>query len=206
MNATSELRTAFGGDVIEPGTPGYESASGSLFATGHPAHLLRPRSVSDVQACVRFAARAGLPLSVRGGGHGFAGFATNDGGVVVDLSVLDDVAVVDRRKHIVRVGGGATWGRVAATLAPHGLAISSGDTKSVGVGGLTLAGGVGWKVRKHGLALDNVVGAEVVLADGNTVRASATEHPALFWAIRGGGGNFGVVTSFDFTAHATTDL
>src|SRR3954471_6427000 len=165
MNATSELRTAFGGDVIEPGTPGYESASGSLFATGHPAHLLRPRSVRDVQACVRFASRAGLPLSVRGGGHGFPGFATNDGGVVIDLSTLASVDVVDEANHLVRIGGGATRGQVAAALAPYGLAISSGDTKSVGVGGLTLTGGIGWKVRKYGLALDNVVAAEVVLAN-----------------------------------------
>src|SRR3954471_14441617 len=206
MNATSELRTAFGGDVIEPGTPGYESASGSLFATGHPAHLLRPRSVSDVQAGVRFAARAGLPLSVRGGGHGFPGFATNDRGVVVDLCALDDVAVVDRRKHIVRVGGGATWGRVAAALAPHGLAISSGDTKSVGVGGLTLSGGIGWKVRKYGLALDSLIAVEIVTAAGDVVRASADENAELFWAVRGGGGNFGIVTAFEFAAHPTTDI
>src|SRR3954447_22718469 len=126
MNATSELRTAFGGDVIEPGTPGYESASGSLFATGPPPHLLRPRSVSDVQAAVRFAARADLVLSVRGGGHGFAGFATNDGGLVIDLTNLAQVEIIETKQHIVRVGGGATWGKVAASLAPHRLAISSG--------------------------------------------------------------------------------
>jgi FAD/FMN-containing dehydrogenase len=106
----------------------------------------------------------------------------------------------------VRIGGGATWGQVAAALAPYGLAISAGDTKSVGVGGLTLGGGIGWKVRKYGLALDNVVAAEVVLADGTVVEASAQEHPDLFWALRGGGGNFGIVTSFVFAAHPTTDV
>ena len=106
----------------------------------------------------------------------------------------------------MRIGGGATWGQVAAALAPHGLAISSGDTRSVGVGGLTLTGGIGWKVRKYGLALDNLVAAEVVTADGEVVRASAEENPDLFWAIRGGGGNFGIVTAFEFAAHPTTDV
>jgi len=159
-----------------------------------------------VQAGVRFAARAGLVLSVRGGGHGFAGFGTNDGGVVIDLSQLANVEVIDKERHLVRIGGGATWGQVAAALAPHGLAISSGDTKSVGVGGLTLTGGIGWKVRKHGLALDNVAAAQVVTASAKVVSASAQRNPELFWAIRGGGGNFGIVTAFEFTAHPTTDV
>ena len=200
------LRRDFGGDIIEPGAAEYESASRSLFASGSPAYVLRPQSVGDVQAGVRFATRSGLVLSVRGGGHGFPGFGTNDGGVVIDLSNLAGVEIVDEEQHLVRVGGGATWGQVAAALAPHGLAISSGDTKSVGVGGLTLTGGIGWKVRKYGLALDNVVAAEVVLANGTVVQASATENPELFWAIRGGGGNFGIVTSFEFAAHPTTDV
>jgi FAD/FMN-containing dehydrogenase len=143
---------------------------------------------------------------VRGGGHGFPGFGTNDTGVVIDLSNLASVTIVDTQRHLVRIGGGATWGRVADALAPHGLAISSGDTKSVGVGGLTLTGGIGWKVRKYGLALDNLVAAEMVIANGTVVRASANEHPELFWAIRGGGGNFGIVTAFEFAAHPTTDV
>ncbi len=168
--------------------------------------MLRPASAGDVQAAVRFAAGAGLSLSVRGGGHGFAGFGTNDGGAVIDLSRLADVEIIDKERHLVRIGGGATWGQVAAALAPHGLAISSGDTKSVGVGGLTLTGGIGWKVRKYGLALDNVAAAEVVTADGEVVPASAAENPELFWAIRGGGGNFGIVTAFEFLAHPTTDV
>ncbi len=160
--------------------------------------MLRPASVEDVQAGVRFAAGAGLALSVRGGGHSFAGFGTNDDGVVIDLSRLASTEVVDKERHLVRIGGGSTWGQVAIELAPHGLAISSGDTKSVGVGGLTLTGGIGWKVRKYGLALDSLVAAEVVTADGAVVRASAEENPDLFWAIRGGGGDFGIVTAFDF--------
>ncbi|MEV0972272.1 FAD-binding oxidoreductase [Microtetraspora glauca] len=205
-SARETLRRDFGGDIIEPGGTEYESASRSILASGSPAYVLRPNSVGDVQAGARFAAGAGLPLSVRGGGHGFPGFGTNDGGVVIDLSALATVEIIDKERHLVRIGGGATWGQVAATLAPHGLAISSGDTKSVGVGGLTLTGGIGWKVRKYGLALDNVVGAEVVTANGEVVRASAGENPELFWALRGGGGNFGIVTAFEFAAHPTTDV
>jgi len=205
-SALETLRRDFGGDIIEPGGAEYDSASRSVLASGSPVLVLRPGSVRDVRAGVRFAAGSGLLLSVRGGGHGFAGFGTNDGGVVIDLSELALVEVIDKDRHIVRIGGGATWGQVAAVLAPHGLAISSGDTKSVGVGGLTLTGGIGWKVRKYGLALDSVVAAEVVTADGEVVRASAAENPELFWAIRGGGGNFGIVTTFEFAAHPTTDV
>jgi FAD/FMN-containing dehydrogenase len=205
-SALETLRRDFGGDIIEPGGAEYESASRTLLASGNPAHVLRPGSAGDVQAAVRFAASTGLLLSVRSGGHGFAGFGTNDGGVVIDLSMLAGVEITDNERHLVRIGGGATWGQVAAALAPHGLAISSGDTKSVGVGGLTLTGGIGWKVRKHGLALDNVTAAEVVTAGAQVVHASAEQNPELFWAIRGGGGNFGIVTAFDFAAHPTTDV
>ena len=205
-SALETLRRDFGGDIIEPGAAQYESASRSVLASGSPAHVLRPKSVGDVQAGIRFAASAGLVLSVRGGGHDFAGFGTNDGGVVIDLSQLADVEVIDKERHLVRIGGGATWGQVAAALAPHGLAISSGDTKSVGVGGLTLTGGIGWKVRKYGLALDNVAAAELVTASGQVVQASPGENPELFWAIRGGGGNFGIVTVFEFVAHPATDV
>jgi FAD/FMN-containing dehydrogenase len=205
-SALERLRRDFGGDIIEPGAADYEPASRSVLALGSPAYVLRPGSAGDVRAGVRFAAGAGLVLSVRGGGHSFAGFGTNDGGVVIDLTRLAHVEIIDRDRHLVRIGGGATWGAVAAVLAPHGLAISSGDTKGVGVGGLTLTGGIGWKVRKYGLALDSLVAAEVVTAGGEAVRASADEHPELFWAIRGGGGNFGIVTAFEFAAHPTTDV
>jgi FAD/FMN-containing dehydrogenase len=179
-SARETLGRDFGGDLIEPGMAQYESARRSVLHSGSPAYVLRPAGVADVQAGVRFAAGAGLALSVRGGGHSFSGFGTNDGGVVIDLGDLADVQVVDKDRHLVRIGGGATWGQVAAALAPHGLAISSGDTKSVA--------------------------AEVVTADGAVLRASAAEHPQLFWAIRGGGGNFGIVTAFDFLAHPTTDV
>ncbi|MEU6782284.1 FAD-binding oxidoreductase [Nonomuraea angiospora] len=205
-SALDTLRRDFGGDIIEPGAAEYGSASRSVLASGSPAYVLRPRNVADVRAGVTFAAGSGLPLSVRGGGHAFAGFGTNDDGIVIDLSGLAQVEVIDKERHFVRIGGGATWGQVAAALAPHGLAISSGDTKSVGVGGLTLTGGIGWKVRKYGLALDSLVAAELVTADGEVVHASAQENPELFWAIRGGGGNFGIVTAFEFAAHPTTDV
>ncbi|MEV0894127.1 FAD-binding oxidoreductase [Promicromonospora sp. NPDC050262] len=203
-SALDTLRRDFGGDIIEPGDADYESVARSRLVVGSPAYVLRPKTVGDVQAAVRFAAGSGLALSVRGGGHSFPGFSTNDGGIVIDLSPLATVEVVDAERHLVRIGGGAHWGDVAEALAPHDLAISSGDTKSVGVGGLTLSGGIGWKVRRYGLALDNLVAAQVVTADGAVVTASADEHPDLFWAIRGGGGNFGVVTSFEFAAHRTT--
>jgi len=205
-SALEILRRDFGGDIIEPGGAEYESASRSVLASGSPDYVLRPTSAGDVRAGVRFAAGAGLVLSVRGGGHSFPGFGTNDGGVVIDLSRLAGVEILDKERHVVRIGGGATWGEVAAALAPHGLAISSGDTRSVGVGGLTLSGGIGWLVRKHGLALDQLVAAEVVTAGGEVVRASTEEHPELFWAIRGGGGNFGIVTAFEFAAHPTAGV
>ncbi|MFP3464605.1 FAD-binding oxidoreductase [Leifsonia sp. SIMBA_070] len=200
------LDPGFGGAIIEPGGADYESASRTLLAVGRPARVLRPLTAADVQAAVRFAAAQQGPLAVRGGGHSFPGFGTNDGGTVIDLAELNAVEVLDDAHGVVRVGGGATWGQVAAALTPHGLAISSGDTASVGVGGLTLGGGMGWKVRAYGLTIDSLLAAQVVTADGSVVRASADENSDLFWALRGGGGNLGVVTSFEFVAHRTTDV
>ena len=196
----------FGGEIVGPDDAGYDVASRTVLVGGSPAYVLRPASVEDVRKAVAYAAESGLPLAVRGGGHAFAGFGTNDGGVVIELGKLAGIEIVDKERHLVRIGGGATWGQVAAALAPHGLAISSGDTKSVGVGGLTLSGGIGWKVRKYGLALDSLVAVELVTAAGDVVRASADENAELFWAVRGGGGNFGIVTAFEFAAHPTTDI
>ncbi|UWF76929.1 FAD-binding oxidoreductase [Microbacterium neungamense] len=156
---------------------------------------LRPRTAADIAALVR---RAGSqPVTVIAGGHGPWSHLPAEG-MRIDLSAMDAVQVEDT---LVRVGGGATWGAVADALAGHGLAISSGDTRSVGVGGLTLGGGIGWMVRAWGLASDQLVGAQVVTAAGDVVEASADENPDLFWALRGGGGNFGIVTRFDFPAH-----
>ncbi|HZX08174.1 FAD-binding oxidoreductase [Kribbella sp.] len=196
----------FGGQIVGPQDAEYDAASRTVLVSGSPAYVFRPASVDDVRKAVRYAVESGLPLAVRGGGHAFPGFGTNDGGVVIELSGLAGIEVVDKDKHVVRIGGGATWGQVAAALAPYNLAISSGDTRSVGVGGLTLSGGMGWKVRKYGLALDSLVAVELVTAAGDVVRASAEENTDLFWAVRGGGGNFGIVTAFEFAAHPTTDI
>ena len=194
------------GEVLRPGDDGYDDAARVFFASGTPALVARPRDADEVADAVRHAGHHGLRLSVRSGGHSAVGFGTNTGGMVIDLGRLDTVELLDAHRRLVRVGAGATWGSVAGALDRHGLGLSSGDTKEVGVGGLTLGGGIGWMVRKHGLTIDSLVGARVVTADGRVVTASADEHPDLFWALRGGGGNFGVVTDFDFVAHPVTTV
>jgi FAD/FMN-containing dehydrogenase len=193
-------------ESLRPGDEGYEDAARVFFATGEPALVVRPRDADEVAEAVVHAVRNDLALSVRSGGHSPLGHSTNTGGLVIDLRHLDAVEVLDAGRRLVRVGGGATWRQVAAALDPHGWGITSGDTADVGVGGLTLGGGVGWMVRRHGLAVDNLVGARVVTADGRLVTASAEEHPDLFWALRGGGGNFGVVVDFDFVAQEVTSV
>ena len=183
-------------------TADYEKSRQVLFShNAHPAVIVECTDEADVAATIDFAAKHDLKLSVRSGGHSGLGVSTNDDGVIVDLSRIKDVEIIDEANHIVRIGAGAHWGDVAEQLAPHKLAISSGDTTSVGVSGLTLGGGVGWMVREHGLAIDNVVAMEMVDAEGKTVRATADENQDLFWALRGGGGNFGVVTAIEFRAH-----
>ena len=195
---TRTLRTTM--ETLRPGDAGYEEAARVFFATGEPAVVVRPRDAEEVAAALTYATRGGLPVSVRSGGHGLLGHGTNTGGLVIDLARLDDVEILDAGRRVVRVGGGATWGRVSAVLGSRGWAITSGDTADVGVGGLTLGGGIGWMVRRFGLAVDSLVGARVVTADGRIIRASSDEHPDLFWALRGGGGNFGVVVELDFVA------
>jgi FAD/FMN-containing dehydrogenase len=194
------------GEVLTPGQDGYDEAAATVFAAGTPDLVVRPRAASGVAIALRYAVGAGLPVSVRSGGHSPAGHSTSDGGVVIDLRHLREVRVLDPVTRQVRVGAGATWGAVAATLQRTGLALSAGDTASVGVGGLTLAGGIGWMVRRYGLAIDAVTGADMVGADGRLVRADATEHPDLLWALRGGGGNFGVVVSLDFIAQPVASV
>ena len=188
------------GEVLTPGQDGYDEAAATVFAAGTPDLVVRPRAASGVAIALRYAVGAGLPVSVRSGGHSPAGYGTSDGGLVIDLRHLREVRVLDPVTRQVRVGAGATWGAVAATLQRTGLALTSGDTASVGVGGLTLAGGIGWMVRRYGLAIDSVTGADMVSADGRLVRADAAQHQDLLWALRGGGGNFGVVVSLDFIA------
>jgi len=165
-----------------------------------PSLIATPADAEDVVKVVTFAASHDLLLAVRGGGHNGAGLGSCDDGVVLDLSNLKDVEV-DPDARTVRVGGGCTWGEVDAATGEHGLAAPSGIISTTGVGGLTLGGGIGHLTRKCGLSIDNLIEAEVVLASGERVRAAADENPDLFWAIRGGGGNFGVVTSFVFRLH-----
>lgn len=194
------LKHEFSGEVILPGNGTYEQARNSFIHKGSPAVVLRPATASDVAAAIRFGRMNALTISVRSGGHSGAGLSTNNGGLVIDLSSMSTVEVIDKQKNLVRIGSGATWKIVATTLGEHGLALSSGDTTSVGVGGLALGGGIGWMVRKYGLTIDRMRAAEIVTADGKILRTSADEHPDLFWAIRGGGGNFGVATFFEFEA------
>ncbi|UYO96127.1 FAD-binding oxidoreductase [Microbacterium sp. M28] len=159
--------------------------------------VIRPTTVEEVAAAVRRARHESLPITVVAGGHGPWSHGASEG-LRIELADFADIEIDGTTVH---VGGGAVWGDVAAAIGPNGLAISSGDTATVGVGGLTLGGGIGWMVRAWGLAVDQLVGAQIVTATGDVVEASATENPDLFWALRGGGGNFGIVTRFDFAAH-----
>ncbi len=197
MSAVSTLR---------PGEPGYDEAAAVYTRTGSPELIARAEEPQHVAEAIEYAVSRGLALSVRSGGHSGQGWSTNDGGVVVDLRSMADVVVLDPRAGRVRLGAGAPWGDVADRLRPEGLALSSGDTRTVGVGGIATSGGIGWMVRKHGLTIDSILSADVVLADGTVVQASENFHPDLFWALRGGGGNFGVVTSVECVAQPVSQV
>jgi FAD/FMN-containing dehydrogenase len=196
------LRKDVAGEVVLPGDAEYDEArtlwNGAF--DRRPAVVVRCSSARDVSAAVTFARVHGLELAVRGGGHSTGGLSGVDDGLVIDLSAMNQVEtdVAGRR---CRVGGGATLGQRDGATQEHGLATTAGIVGHTGVGGLTLTGGMGWLTRKHGLALDNVVSVEIVTADGKIRRASADEEPDLYWAVRGGGGNFGVVTEFEFRLH-----
>ena len=196
-----------GGTLIRRGDADYDQArrvwNGMIDRS--PAAIFRCNSTADVVAAVNFAREEGLMLAVRGGGHNAAGLALVDDGLVIDLSGMRGVKV-DADKRIAYVQGGALWRDLDAATHPHGLATTGGLISSTGVGGLTLGGGLGWLMRQHGLACDNVLAVEIVTADGQVRRASATENADLFWAVRGGGGNFGVVTSFEFRLHPMRTL
>src|SRR3954449_4811496 len=200
-SATEEL-PQFAGTLIGPEDGEYDEACEVFNAMidKRPALIARCANPDDVATAVGFARDHDLLLAVRGGGHNGAGLGTCDDGVVIDLSLLKDVEV-DPGNRTVRVGGGCTWSDVDSATNEHGLATPSGIISTTGVGGLTLGGGLGHLTRKYGLTIDNLLEAELVLASGERVRASADENPDLFWAIRGGGGNFGVVTSFVFRLH-----
>jgi alkanesulfonate monooxygenase SsuD/methylene tetrahydromethanopterin reductase-like flavin-dependent oxidoreductase (luciferase family)/FAD/FMN-containing dehydrogenase len=184
--------------AIEPGDAGYADVRSTYMRGGAPGLVLRPRTTAEVVEALAFARRQPVALAVRSGGHGISGRSTNDGGIVIDLGQMDTIEVVDETARRVRLGPGARWMDVAAALEPYGWALSSGDYGGVGVGGLATAGGIGFLAREHGLTIDHMRSAEVVLADGRVVTASVDENPDLFWALRGAGANFGIVTSFEF--------
>jgi FAD/FMN-containing dehydrogenase len=196
------LAERLAGEVIAPDHPSYETArqvwNGMI--DKRPAAIARCADADDVATAVRFAAEHGLALAVRGGGHNVAGTAVVDDGLVIDLSQMREVRI-DADGRTVHVQGGATWADVDGVTAPLGLATTGGVVSETGVAGLALSGGVSHQRRRDGMTIDNLVSAEVVLADGRQVRASADEHPDLHWALRGGGGNFGVVTSFELRLH-----
>jgi len=199
---THDLNLGFGGQLLKPKDQGYDRARRVFNAMidRRPCLIAQCTNPKDVARVVDFARERHLLLSVRGAGHNVAGFAVCDGGVVIDLSLMKHISV-NAEARTVRVEAGTTWGEVTDALQPHGLAATGGYVSVTGVSGLTLGGGLGWLARKHGLAIDNLLSAEVVLADGRLVNASAGENADLYWAIRGGGGNFGIVTSFTFQAH-----
>ncbi|MDL5351630.1 LLM class flavin-dependent oxidoreductase [Microbacterium sp. zg-YB36] len=193
--------------AIEPGDFAYRTVRSTYLRGGSPGIVLRPRNVAEVADAVAFARRhRHLPFGIRSGGHGVSGRSTNDGGIVVDLGALAQIEVLDPATRRVRIGPGARWMQVARALEPHGWAISSGDYGGVGVGGLATAGGIGFLAREHGLTIDRMVAADVLLADGTVVRASADENPDLFWAVRGAGANVGIVVAFEFEASPVGDL
>ena len=209
MTATASLAdiarrdlSDLGDRIVGPGDAAYDEARAvhNGMIDRHPAVIIHCSNADDVARSIAFARANGAPVAVRGGGHNGGGLGVVDDGVVIDLAGIADV-VVDPDNDTVRVGGGCTWSQVDAATSEYGRATPSGIISTTGVGGLTLGGGLGHLTRRYGLTIDSLISAEVVLADGTQVHASADEHPDLFWALRGGGGNFGVVTSFQFRTH-----
>jgi FAD/FMN-containing dehydrogenase len=203
----SALRSALRGELLIAADEQYNAArrvwNGNI--DRYPALIARCSNTADVQQTVNFAKDRGLLLSVRGGGHSAPGYGTNDGGVVIDLSPMKRVSV-DAGRRIARAEGGVLWTEFDRETQAHGLATTGGTVSNTGIGGLTLGGGLGWLMGKYGLTIDNLLSATVVTADGKARTASATDDPDLFWALRGGGGNFGVVTSFEYRLHPVTNV
>ena len=200
--AVASFRAGFAGTALTRGDDGYDDARAlwNWSFDRHPVVIARCRTTADVVSTVAFARESGLPLAVRGGGHSFAGLSSCDDGIMLDLSLMHEV-VVDADARTATVEGGATWAQVDAATQAHGLATTGGLISHTGVAGLTLGGGIGWLMRKYGLAADNLLAAEVVTAAGEVVRTHGSREPELLWGLRGGGGNFGVVTSFQFHLH-----
>jgi FAD/FMN-containing dehydrogenase len=197
-----ELRASLRGAVVLPGDEEYDEAR-AVWNASHdkrPALIIRCTGTADVIKAVEFACSQDLPVAVRGGAHSIAGFSTVDDGVVIDLSAMKSVTVDPVRRRATAQGG-ATWADFDHETQAFGLAVTGGLVSSTGIGGFTLGGGIGWLLRRHGLTCDSLVGADVVTSDGSVVHASADENADLFWALRGGGGNFGIVTSFEYELH-----
>jgi FAD/FMN-containing dehydrogenase len=199
------LRARFAERVIRPGDADYDQARtvSSPLIDRRPAAIITPIDAGEVAAVIALARKGGLELAVRSGGHSPAGHSVSEGGIVLDLSLMKALEIAPHRRR-AWAETGLTAGEVTAAAGAHGLAIGFGDTGSVGIGGLTLGGGIGYLVRKHGLTIDDLLAAEVVTADGQLLRVDAEHHPDLFWALRGGGGNFGVVTRFHYRLHPLT--
>ena len=198
----NEVTASFTGQLIGPGDPGYEQVRRvhNGLIDKRPALIACCRTVPDVVDALRLGCEQAAEISVRGGGHNVAGKAVTDGGLMIDLSPMRGIRV-DPRRRTIWAQGGATWKEFNRAAACHGLATTGGVVSSTGIAGLTLGGGEGWLMGKHGLTIDNLLSAEVVTASGEVVRTSAEENEDLFWAVRGGGGNFGVATSFEYLAH-----
>ena len=196
------LAAGFSGTLLRRGDDGYEDARQihNGLIDKRPALIARCRGSADVAESIAFARERNLEISVRGGGHNVAGRAVTDGGVMIDLSLMKGVHV-DPGARTVRVQGGATWREFNRETAVHGLATTGGVISTTGVGGLTLGGGLGWLLGKYGLSVDNLISVELVTATGDVLNVTADTHPDLFWALRGGGGNFGIASSFAFRAH-----
>lgn len=201
--AAAKLAASFKGQVLQTTDIGYEEARKvhNGLVDKRPALIARCHGASDVVAALDLARKLGLEIAVRGGGHNVAGRATIDGGVMIDLSPMKGV-VVDPKGRTARAQGGATWADLNPATQEHNLAVTGGVVSATGIGGLTLGGGIGWLMGKYGLALDNLRAIELVTADGRVLQVDKQSDPDLFWALRGGGGNFGIATSFDFDLHA----
>lgn len=202
VSAVGELAKTFGGQLLQPSDMGYDVARKvhNGLIDKRPALIARSRGVADVVDAIRLARAEDLGVAVRGGGHNVAGRATIDGGVMIDLSLMKGL-YVDPRTRSARAQGGSTWNDFNRETQLHGLATTGGVVSSTGIAGLTLGGGLGWLMGKHALALDNLLSVELVLADGRVVRADEKENDDLFWALRGGGGNFGVATTLEYRLH-----
>ncbi|MEV6787893.1 FAD-dependent oxidoreductase [Streptomyces sp. NPDC051098] len=194
------IPTDLEGKVVTPSDQRYQMFRSTYTTVGHPAAVVLPESARDVAAALRLARETGLQVAIRSGGHGLSGSGTNNGGLVIDLRALNQIDIIDRSSRLVRIGAGARWAQVAEALAPHGLAVSSGDHGNVGVGGIATGGGVGWLVRQYGLTIDHVRAVEVVLPDGTTVRADAKTEPDLLWVMRGAGAGAGIAVAFEIEA------